>query len=136
MKFVACYENSKAGEAAVRVARQHARRWQADIEVISTVTRDLPIKHSRIKEMEEQLEARVRPLFDESDTAYAVHLLTDDIEAGEQIVRFARRKKADLIFLGIKKKSRVGKMLFGSNAQYVILNAPCPVVTVLSADKK
>jgi nucleotide-binding universal stress UspA family protein len=38
--------------------------------------------------------------------------------------------KIDLIFLGIVKKSKVGKLLFGSTAQYVILHAPCPVVTV------
>jgi nucleotide-binding universal stress UspA family protein len=135
MKFVACYENSAAGKAAVHVAQQHAGRWQADIDVISAVTRETPIKHARLKEMEDQLESDVRALLAESDASCAVHLLTDDIEAGEQIVRFASRTKADLIFLGIRKKSRVGKMLFGSNAQYVILNAPCPVVTVNAPPK-
>ena len=74
------------------------------------------------------MELEVRELFPEFPYPINVSLLTDDIDAGEQIVNFADRKKADLIFLGIKKKSRVGKLLFGSNAQYIILKAPCPVV--------
>jgi nucleotide-binding universal stress UspA family protein len=130
MIFIACYENTPAGIAAVKTAQQHAKVWEASIEVVSTLTRDIPIKHARLKEKEEQLELEVRELFSEFPYPLNVSLLTDDIEAGEQIVNFADRKKADLIFLGIKKKSRVGKILFGSNAQYIILNAPCPVVIV------
>jgi nucleotide-binding universal stress UspA family protein len=53
-----------------------------------------------------------------------------DLTSGEQLVKFAEDEKIDQIFLGIIKKSKVGKFLFGSTAQYVILNAPCPVVTV------
>lgn len=49
---------------------------------------------------------------------------------GEKLIAFARDHEINEIVLGIKKKSKVGKLMFGSNAQYVILNAPCPVVTV------
>jgi nucleotide-binding universal stress UspA family protein len=45
-------------------------------------------------------------------------------------VKFAEDEKMDQIFIGIIKKSKVGKFITGSTAQYVILNAPCPVVTV------
>jgi len=36
----------------------------------------------------------------------------------------------DEIIVGVKRRSKVGKLLMGSTAQYVILQAPCPVVTV------
>jgi nucleotide-binding universal stress UspA family protein len=36
----------------------------------------------------------------------------------------------DEIFVGVKKRSRVEKMILGSTAQHVILNASCPVTTV------
>jgi nucleotide-binding universal stress UspA family protein len=35
-----------------------------------------------------------------------------------------------MIVIGIKRRSRVGKLMFGSNAQYVILEAHCPVLAV------
>jgi len=46
------------------------------------------------------------------------------------LVEFAHNYKVDVIVIGIKKTSRVEKMLFGSTAQKVILDAPCPVLTV------
>ena len=50
------------------------------------------------------------------------------LDSGEDIVEFAKQNKADEIIIGIRRKSKVGKLMFGSTAQYVILNAPCPVV--------
>ena len=76
------------------------------------------------------MKSDIDDLFKGSGTSIDCSLLTDSLEPGEQIVVHARRSSADLIFLGIKKRSRVGKMLFGSTAQHVILNAHCPVITV------
>jgi nucleotide-binding universal stress UspA family protein len=32
--------------------------------------------------------------------------------------------------VGVKRRSKVGKILMGSTAQFVVLQAPCPVVSV------
>ena len=58
------------------------------------------------------------------------HLLIRGLEPGEDLVHFAEENDIDEIVIGIKRRSKVGKFLFGSNAQYVILEAPCPVLTV------
>ena len=76
------------------------------------------------------MEGEVKEILAEDDPPYEVQLLLTDLTSGEQLVKFAEDQKMDQIFLGIVKKSKVGKFLFGSTAQYVILHAPCPVVTV------
>ena len=49
---------------------------------------------------------------------------------GEDLVRFAEENDIDQIFIGVEKVSRTQKIIVGSNAQYIILKAPCPVVSV------
>ncbi len=98
--------------------------------MIQTVTRELPLKHSQVKEMEDKLEAEVKKEFEGISIEYNAQLLVTSLEAGEQLVKFAEEEKIDQIFLGIQKTSKVGKLLFGSTAQYVILQSPCPVITV------
>ena len=52
------------------------------------------------------------------------------LEAGEDLIRLAEENKVEEIIIGVRRRSKVGKLLFGSTAQYVILNAKCPVVSV------
>ncbi len=49
---------------------------------------------------------------------------------GEDLVNFAKENDVDEIIIGVRRRSKVGKLVFGSTAQYVILEAPCPVVSV------
>ena len=130
MKFLVCYDETNEAKEALKVAQEHARVWNAKLEVVNAVIRVEPLKHSRVQKMEENLAGQVKEILGGDDPPYEVQLLLTDLTSGEQLVKFAEDLKIDLIFLGIVKKSKVGKLLFGSTAQYVILHAPCPVVTV------
>ena len=130
MNFLVCYDGTNEAKEALKVAREHAKIWNASLDIIRTVTREIAIKHSRILEMEKELETDVSRQIEDQDVAYNVQLLVTSLEPGEKLVKFADEEKIDLIFLGVKKKSKVGKLFFGSTAQYVILHASCPVVTV------
>jgi nucleotide-binding universal stress UspA family protein len=74
--------------------------------------------------------SKAEAFFQEADIACEGHMSVRGLEPGEDIVKFAEEKKAQQIIVGVKRRSKVGKLLFGSNAQYVILNAPCPVLTI------
>ena len=130
MKFLVCYDESNESREALKVAQKHARVWNAELEVVKVVIRVEPLKHSRVQKMEENLAEQVKEILGSDGPPYEVQLLLTDLTSGEELEKFAEDLKIDLIFLGIVKKSKVGKLLFGSTAQYVILNAPCPVVTV------
>lgn len=49
-------------------------------------------------------------------------------DPGEELVAIAEADGADFLVAGGRKRSPVGKALFGSTAQEVLLSAPCPVV--------
>ena len=130
MKFLVCYNGTVEAKEALKVAQKHAEIWNAKLEVVNAVVRIEPLKHSKVKQMEVSVEEEVRRILKDSEPPYEVQLMLTDLTTGEQLVKFAEDQDIDQIFLGIERRSKVGKLLFGSTAQYVILHAPCPVVTV------
>lgn len=49
----------------------------------------------------------------------------------EEIVKYADRENASYIVVSSNKRSPTGKALFGSVSQSVLLNADCPVVSLV-----
>jgi nucleotide-binding universal stress UspA family protein len=130
MKFMVCYDGSKEAKKALELAREHAKVWGASLEVVNSIMREISLKRSFIEKKEQSLENEIKELLSGSDIPYKVELLIDTLHPEEQMVLFAEKEKIDQIFVGIEKKSKVGKLVFGSTAQYMILEAPCPVVSV------
>ena len=51
-------------------------------------------------------------------------------EASEEVLEVLDEVSASLCVIGIRRRSAVGKMLLGSNAHRILMDAPCPVLTV------
>lgn len=58
------------------------------------------------------------------------HLLIRGKEPAEDVVEFANDVAASMIVIGVRKRRPTGKVLFGSVAQEIILNAAQPVVCI------
>ena len=82
-----------------------------------------------IDDMEKQLET-VKKDITGRGIACETHLLIRGLTPGEDIVDYAGKHHVGEIILTIRQTSKVGKIVFGSTAQYVILHATCPVVTI------
>lgn len=83
----------------------------------------------------ERLEDDLRALVDRiqpvRDVAVDVRIVRGD--AGEAILRQSDEGECGYIVIGVRNRSRVGKLLFGSTAQQVLLGSRCPVVAVPAA---
>jgi nucleotide-binding universal stress UspA family protein len=56
--------------------------------------------------------------------------LAEEGAVGEAVIEIAEDVGADLVVIGGRRRSPSGKAVFGSIAQNVLLNAPCPVTFV------
>ncbi|HWS59048.1 MAG TPA: universal stress protein [Actinotalea sp.] len=65
-----------------------------------------------------------------SGLRFEVRQTTRGRDVAEDIIGAAERDAAELIVIGLRRRSPVGKLLLGSNAQRILLDAPCPVLAV------
>jgi len=81
-------------------------------------------RHSTVREL--------RTRFDDAGVGYSVRGAVGD--HATKVVSLAKETNADLVIVGGSKRSPTGKAVFGSVAQEVMLNAPCPVTFVRDTD--
>ena len=129
MKIMVGYDGSNASKEAVKVAKKRAKDTDAKVYVLTSMVQGSEKEQEDIGKAERELDY-VKAIFERDNIPCETHLLIRGLSPGEDIVNFAIEKRIDEIILGVEKKSKVGKFIFGSTAQYVILEAPCPVVTV------
>ena len=51
-------------------------------------------------------------------------------DPADDLIDVAEKENAALIVIGLRRRSPVGKLLLGSNAQEILLKADCPVLAV------
>jgi nucleotide-binding universal stress UspA family protein len=56
--------------------------------------------------------------------------ISTNLGLGTELARLADHDGADLLVIGLAKRSRVGKALMGSDAQGALMHANCPVLTL------
>jgi nucleotide-binding universal stress UspA family protein len=130
MNILVGYDGSTAAREALELAKKHAKVWGAKIDVVNCMARNRELDYEDIQMVEHKLEREVHDQFNSDDMPYETHLVISGLQSGEDLVRFAEQNKIDEIVIGVRRRSKAGKLVFGSTAQYVILNAPCPVISI------
>jgi nucleotide-binding universal stress UspA family protein len=132
MKLLVGYDGSNSAKDAVQLAKSHAKCFGAKVYAITCVTQTQEVSKDDMDNMElaDQELNQLKEAFETDGIVCEARLVVGDLPAGEALVKFAKENDIDEIFIGIRRRSKVGKLLFGSAAQYIILESPCPVVTV------
>jgi nucleotide-binding universal stress UspA family protein len=129
MKFLVAYNGTKESEAALELAKTHAKIFDAELVVISSSEGGKGEKLEDINKIKHDLEA-IQENLSMDGIGGRVEQLARGLTPGEDIVLFAEENDIDQIYVGIRKKSRTSKLILGSTAQYIILKAKCPVISV------
>lgn len=128
MAVIVGYLATPEGEAALEAGIVEARRREARIVVV--ISRRS--RHDDHTEVEAMLDA-LRDRLDEAEVAYEVRLLGRGNDVATDLIGAAEEFAAELIVIGLRRRSPVGKLILGSNAQRILLDAPCPVLAVKPA---
>ena len=129
MKILVGYKGTDVGKDLMDIAVKHAKAFDGEILITTSMIGGDKTENTEVVDAEKNLE-QAKAYFNDFGVKSQTHLLVRGFEAGEDIVRFAKERNVDEIIIGVRSRSKVGKLIFGSTAQVVILEAHCPVLTV------
>lgn len=129
MKFLVGYNGSDVSKAALSLARTYADLFGAEVLVVTSMAGGTSETPDEIGKAGRDLDY-AKQFFMEKNLPCETFQLARGMSPGEDLVNFAKENDVDKIFVGIEKKSKTQKIILGSNAQYIILKAHCPVVSV------
>jgi nucleotide-binding universal stress UspA family protein len=131
MKILVAYNAADGDKDALVLGLKQAKAFHAEVIVFASlmVSEKGYAFDSRAKENALLKLSEAQKFYAEAGISCSTELVIRGKDAGEDIVEYAKDKQVDLIIVGVRIRSRVGKMLLGSTAQYVILKAHCPVLT-------
>ena len=129
MKIMVGYDDSRVAKDALDTTIKHAQAFGASVHIVTSIQNEIDVPKKEFDRIEKKLEY-AESLFTDKKIPCTTHLLVRGLQAGEDLVQLAQKLEIDQIVIGVKRRSKVGKLVFGSTAQYVILQAPCPVLTI------
>lgn len=118
------------GRAALDAAVADAARRSTELVLVQSLRAshgapDLPADPG------EDLAGALRAAQDAGVTARVATSASTDLAV--RLVEAAEESGADVIVIGLRRRSPVGKLVLGAGAQRTLLDAPCPVLAVKPA---
>lgn len=129
MTVVVGYVRSPEGDAAVDAAIAETRLRGGPLCVLHSSRGGTSEREDEV-EAYHNAEEEVADRLTSEGIDFELHEVVVGNRPSEDLRRVALQKDADLIVIGIRRRSLVGKLLLGSNAQEILMEAPCPVLAV------
>lgn len=130
MSVVTGYIPTAEGEAALDRAIEEAQRLNTVLVVINSSRGDAYVDNRFIQPDD------AASLKERLQQAKVEHILQQPVrghDAADEVVEAAGKHRADLIVIGLRRRTPVGKLIMGSTAQQILLEAQCPVLAVKAA---
>lgn len=132
MKIVAGFLRSPEGRAALTRALEEARLRGGELLVVHSMRGGERDELEQVMSYREEFEALETRLA-ESGVRYRLIEYARGNAPAEDLLQASKDEDADMIVIGIRRRSPVGKLILGSNAQDILLHADCAVLAVKAA---
>ncbi|MER5223754.1 universal stress protein [Streptomyces flaveus] len=130
MTVLVGYVPSPEGEAALRAGIDEARLRGEKMLVVNTSRGDA---YADPRFAQEPDLAHVREDLAALDIEFDIRQVLGGGDAAEEIIELAEQADVSLVVIGLRRRSAVGKLIMGSQAQQILLGAGCPVLAVKAA---
>ncbi len=117
------------GEAALSSGIAEAKLRGAKIVVVNSHRGGSEFDQEASVKADQEME-RIGQVLDDSGVEHELRQLVRGFEPAEDLISIAEAADAELIVIGLRRRSPVGKLILGSNAQRILLDAKCPVLAV------
>ena len=131
MNIVVGFVSTAEGRAALARGIEEARLRKAKLIVVHS-TRENESAQDTVDYQEEL--GKVERQLSEAGVPHSVHYFARGNSPSEDLVQVASEEEAEMIVIGLRRRSPVGKALLGSNAQSILLGADCPVLAVKASE--
>lgn len=129
MAIVVGFIPTPEGQAALVRAAEEARVRRTSLVVVHSSDRAHEKDKAALGRLEEEL-ANVESRLKEEGLEFEVRRFDRGRLPSEDLLEVADEVAADLIVIGLRRRSTVGKLILGSNAQTILLGADQPVLAV------
>lgn len=126
MTIVLGYVPTPQGRAALDAAVGEAKLRGRPLHVVNSSRGDSYLDSSFASEADL---AALRARLEDSGVPFEVEQRLGE-EGAEAVVAVAEERDASLVVIGLRKRTPTGKLLFGSDAQRILLGVSCPVLAV------
>jgi nucleotide-binding universal stress UspA family protein len=113
----------------ITVTLDQAKAFKAQVHLVTSMAVGEEVPKIEFDTAEENLNKAKQFFLDQGIDCVAL-LIETGMGVEEDLVQYAETHKIDEVIIGVKSRSKLGKLIFGSTAQYVILKSSCPVVAV------
>lgn len=129
MAIIVGYVPTKEGRAALRRAAEECLLRKTNLVVVNSHRGGRDFDQDDADLFEREL-TEVQRQLDEVGITHEVRQLVRGKEPSEDLIAVADEVSADFIVIGLRRRTPVGKLILGSNAQRILLDASCPVMAV------
>ena len=131
MKIVVGYVMTDESRAALEWAIRQAERGDTEIVVAHSIRGggSMDAEQEEVLAYRQELNAIEQRLTD-AGIPHGTRRLIRGLSPAQDLGQVVEEEQADLLVIGLRQRSRAGKLLLGSDGRDILLTAPCPVVAV------